>query len=187
MRYFHRNELLAYGLLAIAALVASLPLYPHQWHLLLHVGGVVVFLGNISVTAAWMLMAGRTKNRDVLHFAAKSVTRADLLFTLPGLLLVLLNGLAMAAARWGGWTGFHEISWITVSLMLFTISGLVWVGVLLRLQRRMLTLSGPSGRAGSPLPAEFFSALHQWYAWGTLATVLPIISLYLMVNKPTLW
>ncbi len=37
MRYFHRNELLAYGLLAVAALVASLPLYPYQWHLLLHI------------------------------------------------------------------------------------------------------------------------------------------------------
>ena len=86
-----------------------------------------------------------------------------------------------------GWTGFHEIPWITTSLILFTISGLIWVGILLRLQRRMLTLSEPSGRADSQLSAEFFSVLHQWYAWGTLATVLPIIALYLMVNKPTLW
>ena len=66
------------------------------------IDGAVVFLGNIIVTAAWMLMAERTRSVNVIHFSAKAVIRADLLFTLPGVLLVLMDGFAMVIDRWGG-------------------------------------------------------------------------------------
>ena len=103
MRYIHRNEWLAYGFLVVAALAVSLPLFPYRWHTFLHIAGAVVFLGNIIVTAAWMLMAERTRSVHVIHFSAKAVIRADLLFTLPGVFLVLMNGSAMVLDRWGGW------------------------------------------------------------------------------------
>ena len=146
----------------------SVPLYPYRWHTFLHIAGAVVFLGNVIVTAAWMLMAERTRSTSVIHFSAKAVIRADLLFTLPGVLLILLNGFAMVLARWGGWGALHQLSWITVALALFTASGVIWVGVLIPVQHRMAV----------------FSALRKWYIWGGLAIVLPICSLYLMVNKP---
>ena len=46
-------------------------------------------------------MAERTRSIDVIHFSAKAVIRADLLFTLPGVLLVLMNGYAMVFDRNG--------------------------------------------------------------------------------------
>ena len=101
MTFIHRYEWIAYGLLAIAAVVVSLPPFPYGWHLFLHIAGAVIFLGNIIVTGAWMLMAERTNISRVIHFSAKAVIRADFLFTLPGVLLVLINGLIMAYARWG--------------------------------------------------------------------------------------
>ena len=61
-------------------------------------------------------MAERTRSIDVIHFSAKAVIRADLLFTLPGVLLVLMNGYAMVLDRWGGWGAFHQLSWITRQL-----------------------------------------------------------------------
>ena len=131
MRYIHRNEWLAYGFLVVAAVAVSLPLFPYRWHTFLHIAGAVVFLGNIIVTAAWMLIAERTRSVNVIHFSAKAVIRADLLFTLPGVLLVLMNGFAMVLARWGGWGAFHQLSWITVPLALFTASGVIWLGVLI--------------------------------------------------------
>ena len=97
MRYIHRNEWLAYGFLVVVALAVSLPLFPYRWHTFLHIAGAVVFLGNIIVTAAWMLMAERTRSVHVIHFSAKAVIRADLLFTLPGVFLVLMNGSAHGA------------------------------------------------------------------------------------------
>ena len=108
MRYLHRNEWFGYGVLTGAAVVASLPLFPYQWHVFLHIAGAVVFLGNIIVTGVWMLLAERTRSIPVIHFSAKAVIRADFLFTLPGVLLLVMNGLVMVVARWGGWDAFHQ-------------------------------------------------------------------------------
>ena len=185
LRYISRNEWLAYGLLVVAAVAVSLPLFPYRMHTFLHIAGAVVFLGNIVVTAAWMLMAERSRSLNVIHFSAKAVIRADLLFTLPGVLLILLNGTAMVLARWGGWGAFHEMSWISLALALFTLSGAIWVGILITVQHRTAVCSDPSGYEGEP-PAKFLSALRRWYFWGAIAIALPVCSLYLMVTKPTL-
>ena len=184
MRYIHRNEWLIYCLLVVAVLVASLPLFPYRWHTYLHIAAAVVFLGNIIVTAAWMLMAERTRSMDVIHFSAKAVIRADFLFTLPGVLLILINGFVMVYVGWGGWEAFSKITWITVALALFTASGVIWVGVLIPVQDRMARFSDPSDYPDSP-PSQFYSAIRNWYIWGGLAIALPLCSLYLMVNKPT--
>ena len=149
----------------------------------MHITGAVIFLGNIVVTAAWMLMAERTRSVNVMHFSAKAVLRADLLFTLPGVLLLLMNGFAMVFSHWGGLDALYELTWISVALAVFTVSGVIWVGVLIPAQHRMAVFSDPSDYPDSP-PKEFFSALHKWYFWGGLAIVLPVCSLYLMVNKP---
>ena len=182
MRYIHRNEWLAYGLLTLAVVAVSLPLYPYGWHTFMHIAGAVVFLGNIVVTAAWMLMAERTRSLSVIHFSAKAVIRADLLFTLPGVLLILLNGLAMVLARWGGWGTFHEVSWISLALALFTLSGILWVAILIPVQHRMAVFSDPGDYEETP--RQFYSALRKWYFWGAIAIALPVCSLYLMVTKP---
>ncbi len=130
-------------------------------------------------------MAERSRSRGVLHFSAKAVTGRFSVHP-TGVLLVLLNGLAMAFAGWGGPQALHGVSWITVALELFTVSGIIWVGVLLGLQRRMALLSAPFGQADSLAPL-FFSTLHKWYFWGLVAIVLPIGSLYLMVVKLAFW
>ena len=183
MRYIGRNEWLVYGILVAIVVAVSLPLFPYRWHTFLHIAGAVVFLGNIIVTAAWMLMAERTRSVNVIHFSAKAVMRADLLFTLPGVLLILMNGFAMVVERWGGFDAFHQLSWISLALALFTASGVVWVGMLIPVQHRMAVYSDPSDYPDSP-SSEFFSALRRWYVWGAVAIALPVCSLYLMVTKP---
>ena len=165
-------------------MAVSLPLYPYRWHTFMHIAGAVIFLGNIIVTGAWMLMAERSRSTNVMHFSAKAVVRADLLFTLPGVLLVLLNGFAMVFAQWGGWEALSGFTWINVALALFTASGVIWGALLLPAQHRMVVFSDPSAYPDSP-PKEFFSALYKWYFWGGLAILLPLCSLYLMVNKPS--
>ncbi|MCY4555127.1 MAG: hypothetical protein OXF79_01785, partial [Chloroflexi bacterium] len=49
--------------------------------------------------------------RESIHFSAKAVIRADLLFTLPGVLLVLMNGLVMVFDSWGGRAAIYQLSW----------------------------------------------------------------------------
>ncbi len=175
----------------LAVLVAfvtalSLPIYPYQWHLMLHVTGAILFIGNIVVTTAWMLLAERSGDRAVLSFASNGVLLADALFTAPGVLLILLNGLALAGKLYG-WADFHQTSWILASLILLTLSGVVWAGFLLRYQFQMVRISRDAVSADVPLPADYFSVLRRWYVGGTVATLLPIVSLLLMIYKPALW
>ena len=169
------------GLVAVVFLI-PLPLafgyrYPlvfaYEWHKALHILGAVIFLGNIIVTGVWMLRAERTRDPSVLRFAAEAVNWADVLFTGPGVILVLWNGLTLAEQL----GGIYRTSWITVALGLFLLSGIVWVVFLLPYQHELIH------RSGEP----FFRVLHKWYVWGTVATILPLISLALMVVKPRFW
>ncbi|MEO8607431.1 MAG: DUF2269 family protein [Chloroflexota bacterium] len=169
-------------ILIIAAILVSLP-FPflgRQWHLLMHILGAVLFIGNITVTAAWMILVVRSGQAKLVHFGARAVNQADLLFTVPGVLLIFLNGLTLAPAFGGTpWS----VSWIAAALALLILSGIVWLWFLLRYQNQMVELSA----SGEQLSAKFMLVFRNWGIWGGIATVLPIISLVLMVFKPTLW
>ena len=143
--------------------------------------GAILFIGNIVVTAAWMILAVRTGQRPVVHFSARMVTQADMLFTVPGVLLILLNGLRLSPAYGDG--NILGASWVQVALVLLVLSGVVWAFFLLRYQNRLVQLSA----SGEQLSNEFLTTFRLWGIWGAVATVLPIISLVLMVFKPRLW
>src|SRR3712207_6168766 len=152
------------------------PLFlPYQWHKLLHIVGAVLFMGNIIVTAVWLVLAEQTRNTATLHFAAKAVNWADVFFTAPGILLLLANGQIMAKAAWGGLSA----SWVVMALGLFILSGIVWGGFLLRFQHRLIQLSTQPAGSEAPLPPSFFRVLHAWYIAGAIATVSPVVSLVL--------
>ena len=165
--------------------IAGYPLIlPYQWHKLLHIFGAVIFLGNIIVTGVWMALAEHNKDKPTLHFASRVVNWADVFFTAPGVLLILANGLIMAMNAWGG---LLNTSWVALALFLFTLSGIVWVGVLVRYQNRLIQLSSNPVASGEQLPEAYFQTLHRWYFWCVVATILPLISLVLMVIKPRSW
>ena len=52
--------------------------------LVVHLLGVVLFLGNILVTAMWKLLADRTRAPGVVAYAQRVVTITDFAFTAPG-------------------------------------------------------------------------------------------------------
>lgn len=169
-------------ILIVFSIVVSLPLpfFGRSWHLLLHIVGAVLFIGNIVVTAAWMILVVRTGQIKLVHFGAKAVNQADLLFTVPGVLLIFLNGMGLAPAF--GSTPW-SVSWIAAALGLLILSGIVWLAFLLRYQNQLVELSAN----GDTLSNEFMRVFRNWGIWGGVATVLPILSLVLMVFKPTLW
>ncbi|MBZ0293030.1 MAG: DUF2269 domain-containing protein [Anaerolineae bacterium] len=183
MNYLNRANLRLLGLSFLLAVILSLPFpfYTRQWHKFMHVVGAVLFIGNIVVTAAWMFLAERTQKPAVVHFAAKAVNQADLLFTIPGVLLIFINGLILAPAFGGG--NILGASWVVVALILLALSGIVWGGFLLRYQHQLVQLSA----SGENLSPAFAAVFRRWVIWGVIATILPIFSLVLMVFKPTLW
>lgn len=157
-------------------------LYLHDFYKTLHVLGGVLFLGNIIITGIWMFLAEKSKNIPVIQFAIKAVNWMDVLFTAPGAALILLSGLLQAPHHGGVYTQ----SWILAGLILFSLSGVIWLVFLIPDQHRLITLSNQLTETGK-LPQKFFKTLHRWYFWGIIATILPIISLVIMILKPKLW
>jgi len=156
--------------------------------MLLHILGAVLFLGNLLVTGAWMTWAVGQKDSRVAAFASAGVNQADRWFTAPGMILLLLNGLAMTALAWGGWLGFtiSPNRWIFVGLTLLIATGALYGAVIRRYQNTMVRISSEAAKAGAPLPEDFSIVFRKWTLWGVVATILPLIALYFMVVKPAI-
>ena len=149
-------------------------------YLFLHVLGAVLFLGNIITTAFWKIRQDRASSPEPLHHMAQSIMRADYILTIPGLALLILFGLLTARAY--GYS-FTEMNWLTLSLLLFAVSGALWGAVLLPCQLKMIELSRQGMKSGL-LPESYYRYSKRWNVWGTVNTVIPVIVLFLMVVKP---
>jgi len=175
---------LAVIVLAMGALGAlSFPLFlPYRWHLLLHITGGIMFLGNIVITGVWMALAVRTQDWSTVRFAARIVNWMDVRFTVPGIFLILWNGLTLVS-RLGG--VFGE-SWIVLGGILFSVSGVVYLAFTVPDQERLARLA--SDAETSPWPdMRFMRVFRRWIVAGVVATVLPGLSYALMVLRPALW
>jgi len=64
--------------------------------ILVHVVGVVLFIGNIVVTAVWKLLADRTRTPAVVAYAQRLVTVTDVAFTATGAALIAISGPILA-------------------------------------------------------------------------------------------
>ncbi|MFC5471110.1 DUF2269 family protein [Cohnella suwonensis] len=147
--------------------------------LTLHVIGVVLFLGNIVTAAFWKIRADATKDAAVVHQAVKNVMLADYVFTLPGLVLLIASGNAMAVKADLPMSG---LNWLTASLVLFAITGVIWIAFLLPLQRAMIRHSAASLASGT-LSQAYKNASRNWAIFGIAATLIPIVILYFMISQ----
>jgi uncharacterized membrane protein len=146
---------------------------------IIHMAGIVVFLGNIIVTGVWKAMADRTGNPAVIGFAQRLVTLTDWVFTFPGAMLVLGGGYGMAKAA-----GYDLGSgWLFWGLSFFSASGMIWVLILIPIQFRQAQLAR-SFENGGEIQQVYWRLNRHWYIWGVLATVIPLANLYVMVAKP---
>ena len=176
------REVLGWPTIAVyaAAVAASLPIWPFGWHLAVHVLGAVMLVGNALVMAVWLTLVGFAGSDQAKRQAARSVNLGDAWFTVPGVVLLVLNGLAMVAARYGGVMALASTGWITIGLILLGVSGLIWALRLLPAQLALYRLAQASG----PLDAAVFRAiLNRWFVWGVIATALPLLAVFVMTTK----
>ena len=147
--------------------------------LVLHLLGVVLFLGNIVVTAVWKMLADRTREPRVIAYAQRLVRITDIAFTGTGVVLIVVAGQVLAA-RYGGVFG---PLWLTLGWSLFIASGVIWVGVLVPIQIAQERLARQFARGGT-IPDRYWTLGRYWAVFGAVATILPLFNLYLMVFKP---
>ena len=179
------REFLGWPLVIVypAILVGSLPIWPFGWHLALHIVGAISLIGNALVMAAWLTVAGFSRSEPAKRRAARVVNLGDAWFMVPGVILLLMNGLAMAAARYGGLAAFTTTGWITAGLVLLSLTGIIWAFRLVPAQLtlyRLATVDGPLDLAA------FRAVLNHWYLWGVIATALPLLAVLVMATKPTI-
>lgn len=147
--------------------------------LFVHVLGAILFVGNIVTAAFWKIRADFSGNPDVVYHGVRNVMLADYVFTLPGLIMIIVSGNVMAVQAGYSMSVF---SWLTLSQFLFALTGVVWVLVLIPLQRKMIRLGREAVQTGT-VPESYRRVSLYWAVFGTAATVLPVLILYLMVFK----
>jgi uncharacterized membrane protein len=146
-----------------------------------HVTGVVMLMGNITVTAIWKFFADHDGRPQVLEFAQKLVTYTDWSMTVWGAGLTMLGGYGMAIV------GGHDLlgtRWLLWSQGLFVVAGLIWLGIIVPLQIRQARLA-KAFAAGEAVPDAYRQASRQWLAWGLISTVPLVAATWLMVAKPS--
>lgn len=147
--------------------------------LFLHIFGVVIFLGNIVTAAFWKVRADIKRDPEFIHNTVKNVMLADFIFTLPGLILIIVSGILMAVQS--GYS-MDTFNWLTLSLFLFVLTGILWLAILVPIQRSMIRHSARSIDDGI-ISNEYRTVSRYWAIVGIAATLLPVVILYLMVTK----
>ena len=155
----------------------------YLWLKVLHVTAVMLFLGNIVTGLFWHKHAERTRDPKILAHTMDGIIRADRIFTMPGVTLIIVSGITAAIL---GHLPLLRTSWILWAIVLFAISGLAFMLRVAPLQRQLHALAAAGASAGTFDYAAYRALAVQWDIWGTVATLAPFAALVLMVLKPSL-
>jgi uncharacterized membrane protein len=110
----------------------------------------------------------------------RGIVVTDTIFTMPGVLLLVLNGGILGTPFFRA-----RATWLFVSIALFALSAIIWGTVLVPLQRR-LSAAMKATPPGAAIPPEADALLARWFKWGGVASLLPLVTLVLMVVKPAI-
>lgn len=149
---------------------------------LVHVLAVIVFVGNIVTGIFWKTIADKTKDAAVMAHTMEGIIRADRVFTIPAIIVLLIGGFGTAAI---GNISILGTGWILWSIILFIIAGLAFMP-LLRAQRAIAAEARKGVAAGKLDWVQYEALSRAWNMWGIIATAAPLIAVAVMVLKPDL-
>src|SRR5579883_360103 len=90
---------------------------------LVHLTGVVLFLGNSSVGVFWKRYADRTRSMAIMASTMDAIVAADKIFTIPGIVILLAGGFGTAV----GQIPILATGWLLWGLGAFILSGVAFV------------------------------------------------------------
>ncbi len=142
--------------------------------------GVVLFLGNLIVSAYWKVRSDQTHDPKLIVFAYKEIIRTDYFFTIPGGAMILGGGCGMV---WFLGYPFLQMPWLVGSAALLGVAALLWATVLAPCQRKMLRLAEETLATGRADPG-MIRLSRIWYLAGIIGTMLPLAAGFLMITQP---
>ncbi|MEK9724994.1 MAG: DUF2269 family protein, partial [Rhodospirillaceae bacterium] len=140
---------------------------------LIHLAGVVLFLGNIVVTALWKTLADRKGDAGVIRFAHRLVIVTDWAFTGGGAALLSLGAGGMV---WIAGPDLFTETWVMVGTVLFGISGLLWASVLIPIQAAQARVLRDAADPAA-VPNAYWAMARRWTVFVIAATVLVAVNL----------
>ena len=153
-----------------------------QWLKVVHILAVVVVLGNLLMAPFWRKRLAALGGVQARAAANRSVRVADLIFTLPGWVVVLATGIMLIIYRDMGMRG----GWLHLSLLLFLGWLIFWHMLVLRTRKAMIA-QAEEAASGGQAPPELAQHERQWQQWSYLAAGIAVLILILMVVQPPLW
>jgi len=153
----------------------------YRTYVFLHLVGVVVFFSGFTASLFLKVRAERTGDLKILAYTFSLINFNDKWFT-PASVLMILGG-GFAAALTSG-IPIAGTGWILWSLVLYGLSGLIFVTRALPLQQRLerMTKDAPSS-VGFDW-ARYKKASVSWTRWATTAFLAVVGAFALMVFKP---
>ena len=146
---------------------------------LLHVISVIAFVGNITTGVFWGARAHASRDFRLIASTFEGIIRSDRWFTGPGVMGVLVTGVAAAIV---GGLPILGTGWILWGIVLFVVSGAVFGMRVAPLQREIAALAA-SGEANRTAYEKLYQG---WALWGLVALLAPLGAVVLMVLKPPL-
>lgn len=149
---------------------------------LLHIASIIIFLGNITTGLFWAAHAHKTRDMHLIASTFDGITRSDRWFTMPGVIGIIISGVAAAS---GGNLPILATSWILWGIILFSVSGIVFGVWVAPLQRKVVNLArtADSSQQSWELYVEVY---RRWELWGLVALITPVVAVVVMVLKPSL-
>lgn len=144
----------------------------------LHITGVVMLMGNVTVTAIWKFFADRDGRGAVLGFAQKLITYTDWSMTMWGAALTMIGGYGLAIE------GQFDLTqgWLLWAQVCFVAAGAIWLGLIVPVQIKAARLARDFG--DGPVPEAYKALSRKWILWGLISTVPLVAALWLMIGRP---
>jgi uncharacterized membrane protein len=147
----------------------------------LHIVAVILFIGNLVTGILWKIHGDQSTNPLIIRHTLAGLIRADRWFTVPGVVLILIGGIGAAIV---GGLPILRTRWILWGIILFTISGIAYMGRIVPLQRQMLEVARSGVETGKFDWDRYRALSRSWNLWGTIALLTPALAMIGMIAKP---
>ena len=160
------------------ALLKHPAIYSHARFL--HIGAVTLFFANTVVGMVWEQRSLASGNKEVIMHTYNTVASLDSRFSSPLIILSVVGGLSLSVHLGELW----HIGWLSVSFLLFLLSGVVWIVGDIPTQYKTKRIISSLKPEEQTLPDELIRLLKQRW-WISMAGVVPLIIVFiLMVYRP---
>lgn len=163
---------------AFIALLKHPAVYSHARFL--HIAAVTLFFANAVVGILWEQRSLASGSKAIILHTYNTVAFLDSRFSSPLIILAVLGGLSLSVSVGELW----QLGWLSVSFLLFLLSGVVWIVSDIPTQYKIKRLVSSLSPEDQTLPEEL-SRLLRLRLWISMAGVVPLAIVFvLMVYQP---